>query len=75
MDELAGIGMVTDVGTTYTHLRTGPVAAQRQVGPGIIVDVDDDDYVIGIETIGDVPFESAMMQVALAARVTADNWH
>jgi uncharacterized protein YuzE len=72
--DIAGFGMKTGIDGTYTHLRTGTVAGQRQVAADVIVDVDADNRVLGIETLGDVAWESAVVSILLAARVPRDTW-
>lgn len=65
--------MAESVDVTYTRIRYGAsVAAQREVAPGVIVDVDPLDRVVGIETIDDISPVEALWAVVRAARVPVE---
>jgi uncharacterized protein YuzE len=44
------------------------VDRQRQIGPGTILDLDDEDNVVGIEVIGDVDPTAVLAQVLAVAK-------
>ena len=61
-DTLAGVG--------YTHLREGAVARTVEVTGSIMVDVDAEDAILGVETLGGEDWRDGLATLAMAGRLT-----
>jgi len=60
-DTLAGVG--------YTHLREGAVARTVEVTGSIMVDVDAEDRILGVETLGGEDWRDALATLAMSGRL------
>jgi uncharacterized protein YuzE len=63
--------MTADVHIEASYLVVRPHTfslRQLQIGPGTILDLDEDGRVLGVETIGDVPLATVLAQVLDRAR-------
>jgi len=61
-DTLAGVG--------YTHLRKGAVARTVEVTGSIMVDVDAEDAILGVETLGGEDWRDGLATLAMSGRLT-----
>ena len=61
-DALAGVG--------YTRLRTGAVARTVEVTNSIMVDVDAEDRILGVETLNGEDWQAALVTLAMTGRLT-----
>ena len=61
-DTLAGVG--------YTHLREGAIARTVEVTGSIMVDVDAEDAILGVETLGGEDWRDALATLAMSGRLT-----
>ena len=61
-DALAGVG--------YTNLRTGAVARTVEVTSSILVDVDAEDRILGVETLAGEDWQTALVTLAMTGRLT-----
>lgn len=53
----------------YTHLCTGAVARAVEVTDGIMIDVDDQDRIVGVETLGGVDWRDGLVTLAMSGRL------
>jgi len=61
-DTLAGVG--------YTHLREGAIARTVEVTGSIMIDVDAEDRILGVETLGGEDWRDALATLAMSGRLT-----
>ena len=60
----------TEVETGYIHIRPhGFIDRQKTIGPGVVLDLDDEDNVVGIETIGEVKLSEILFRLLTVAKV------
>jgi uncharacterized protein YuzE len=58
-----------DIQGSYVTIRPhGLVDRQKMIGPGIILDLDDEDNVVGIETIGTATFSEVLFRALTVAK-------
>jgi hypothetical protein len=61
--------MTVDLEASYLVIRPHDHSPrQLQIGPGTILDLDEEGRVLGVETIGDVPLGTVLAQVLDRAR-------
>jgi hypothetical protein len=60
-DALAGVG--------YTHLREGAVARTVEVTVSIMIDVDAEDRILGVETLDGEDWRDGLATLAMAGRL------
>lgn len=53
----------------YAHLREGTVARTVQVTDGVLIDLDERDRILGIETLGGEDWTEALATLAMAGRL------
>lgn len=53
----------------YAHLRSGTVARTVEVSDDVMIDVDSEDRVLGIETLGGEDWRDALASLAMAGRL------
>lgn len=61
--------MTATLETGYVHIGHGEVARTVMVTSGLIVDLDDHDRIIGIETINSADWVAALVVLAMAGRL------
>ena len=66
-DTLAGVG--------YTHLREGAVARTVEVTGSIMVDVDANDRILGVETLDGEDWQAALVTLAMTGRLAIPRKH
>jgi hypothetical protein len=54
---------------SYTYLRNTPVARTVQVSDGIMVDLDERDRVVGVESISGEDWRDGLAALAMAGRL------
>ena len=47
----------------------GFIDRQKTIGPGVVLDLDDEDNVVGIETIGEVKLSEILFRLLTVAKV------
>ncbi len=54
----------------YARLHEGTIARTVQVTEDILVDLDDGDRILGVETFGDVDWRNGLATLAMTGRLT-----
>ena len=55
---------------TYAYLRSGEVARTIEVNPDIMVDLDAQDRILGVEVLGGTDWEAGLTTLAMTGRLT-----
>jgi hypothetical protein len=57
------------IAPAYARLREGRVARTVEVSDSVMVDVDDNDLILGVETLGGEDWHGALASLAMAGRL------